>query len=156
MFGQTIWALVHLLIYIFILSSDPKEYKVLQGSFTWEEARNECSNQTGKLVEPKSGTISDGVSVIGIEALAAGEGVKHGFWIGIWKEIDKDDYYYASDNSPIIDSNSNQTCNSKKCFYIPITIQTHPTIQIEQWVGECCLKKKFSAVCELITGKLRT
>ena len=138
------------------MSSDPKKYKVLQGSFTWEEARNECSNQTGKLVEPKSGTISDGVSVIGIEALAAGEGVKHGFWIGIWKEIDKDDYYYASDNSPIIDSNSNQTCNSKKCFYIPITIQTHPTIQIEQWVGECCLKKKFSAVCELITGKLKT
>ena len=138
------------------MSSDPKKYKVLQGSFTWEEARNECSNQTGKLVEPKSGTISDGVSVIGIEALAAGEGVKHGFWIGIWKEIDKDDYYYASDNSPIIDSNSNQACNSKKCFYIPITVQTHPTIQIEQWVGECCSMKKFSAVCELITGKLRT
>ena len=136
------------------MSSDPKKYKVLQGSFTWEEARDECINQTGKLVEPKSGTISDGVSVLGIEALAAGEGVEHGFWIGIWKEIDKDDYYYASDNSPIIDSNSNQTCNSKKCFYIPITVQTHPTIQIEQWVGECCLMKKFSAVCELIIGKL--
>ena len=138
------------------MSSDPKKYKVLQGSFTWEEARDECSNQTGKLVEPKSGTISDGVSVLGIEALAAGEGVEHGFWIGIWKEIDKDDYYYASDNSPIIDSNSNQTCNSKKCFYIPITVQTPPTIQIEEWVGECCLMKKFSAVCELIIGKLRT
>ena len=147
--------------------TDPKEYKILKGSFTWEEARDECNSQTGKLIEPKSGDVSgvlSTVTVLGIEALAAGEGVEHGFWIGIWKEIDKDDYYYASDHSPIIFSNRrdkfeqdvNQTCNSKKCFYIPITVQWRGTIQLEQWVGECCLMKKFSAVCELIIGKLRT
>ena len=82
-------------------------------------------------------------------------------WIGISPhDIDAHDYFYASDGSAIIYSNSGKpkplnNCNDKKCFgFVPVQNGQTNTFQFGQWSGQCCTMKKYSGiVCDKKIGK---